>query len=239
MWKALGVFFLPQPLALGGYSNKGSKLTGEQKECSVFYGKVQVRGWAHRGQREVRSRKSDEDQSSLKPLTPPDSETTISQGVDLTVLGIKVTIVLCKREACSYRQRFCGDTEPGVSKRGALLREHRETCWKDGLSGEKHGRGLLCVCQGLQTQVSLPTLISSTPYRHSTFWQPLHRGFRWWVSSKKTTQEPDHLHASTGKDRFPNVRTRFFPSPPKSQRSHSLLPFKRRPTVELTRSLFP
>ena len=39
-----------------------------------------------------RKRNVDEDQSFLKPLTPPDSEATISKGVDLTILGVKVTI---------------------------------------------------------------------------------------------------------------------------------------------------
>lgn len=52
------------------------------------------RGQGAGDRKTARKRKVDEDQSFLKPLTPPDSEAIISKGVDLTILGIKVTIVL-------------------------------------------------------------------------------------------------------------------------------------------------
>lgn len=46
----------------------------------------------------ARSTMENEDQHFLKPLTPPDSETTISQEADLAMLGIEVTIALLHRE---------------------------------------------------------------------------------------------------------------------------------------------
>lgn len=95
-------FFLLQPLAVGGYSNKGSKPSsgGEGKggtQASVVGFKVGGEQIGTEGQpgigRQVRTR------VHSSPLIPPDSEITVSQGADLTIL---VTIVLCNRETCSY-----------------------------------------------------------------------------------------------------------------------------------------
>lgn len=108
---------------------------------------------------------------------------------------------------------------------------------KDGLSGEEHKKGLLLV-GGSEAPVSLPRLIHSLPVGTAPFGNHSTGDFDDGFLRRKQRRNRTTFTLQQVRTDSRCVRASFFPPPPQSQRTHSPLPFKRRPTVDLTRSLF-